>query len=362
MINYHELSNYHVTPSLSNANDTFGMPFEQKLTLLNRLSIPISVATRNGLKFTAKSEPCLFNPGFTVKLEITLGECVRDDVISALANNVFKEDNVLGLIKTKISQDLEYNQWNRTTRVTIDFSISLSELETLGGSCYLHDVDLVISKKHYTECPNHPHSEAGIGERVIENTVVPGSFSYVVEIIDNLGKYGDRYVYVQNNVYRIVPMKDLHRRDGIYITTKTPVSNLVASESYRTEHYGLSMAPELGLYKTPEEAYSFGDKDLTRKEELLEKEHDLALLKKELQSINLQHEQELATEKHKAVLLEAQLKDEARRAEASANKLKDFYEERSYRRKDESEGWKMMPTIMMGLGAFFMGLKAILGK
>lgn len=362
MSNQHELPNQHVTPSFTNAeNIGFGYPFEQKVTVHNHLSIPVSVATRTGLKFTVPPQPCLFNPRFIVRLEITLKDHVRDDVISGLIETNFSNENPLFFIKSRISHDLT-NVWHKSTIISLDFDILPEQLNDIGGSCYLHDVDLVISNLAFRDCPDHPHSEEGIKKQVTQAAITATGFNYAVDIVDNIGKYGERYIYVQNNVYRITPVKDTNRRDGIYITTKNPVDNTLSVDSYKTAHYALSMCDELGLHKTPEEAFSFGDNETSRKQQLLEQEHNLQLLKREQQAINLKHEQEIAAEKHHSALLEVQLKNESRRADVAATKLKDFYEEKSYRRKDESEGWKMLPTVMMGIGALFMGLKTLFSK
>ena len=355
----HELSHHSVTPCFANDSNVERYPFQQKISVHNHLSVPISVATRNGLKFTTNPEPCLFNPRFIVRLEIVIDGLIREEVISSLIETSFNEDNALFFIKAKILQDLE-SSWHTTTRVVLDFVITHEQLQQIGGSCYLHDVDLVVSCLSFRNCPDHPQSEEGIKKQLTAQADISSGFYYAIEAVDNLGKYGNRYVYVNNNVYRLVPVKDANRRDGIYVTSDTPVTSDTEISQKQTKRYDFSMESELGIYKTPDEAFNFGDNETKRKQELQCLEHSIQLLKREHQAEAVKFEQEMAAEKHKAALLKMQLDDEARRADLAVSKLKDYYDERSYRRKDESEGWKMLPTVIMGLGALFMGIRSLM--
>ena len=361
MANEHALPNQYVVPCFTNDNNVESYPFQQRISVHNYLSVPIAVATRNGLKFTVEPKPCLFNPRLVVRLEITIDGLIREDVISNLIESSFNQEDTLFFIKTKILQDLE-SSWHTTTRVSVDFAIQLEQLTSLGGSCYLHDVDLVVSTSCSRKCPDHPSSQEGIKNNITSRAESFNGFYYAVEVVDNLGKYGNRYLYVNNNVYRIVPVKDTNRRDGIYVTSDTPVQGEIQETQKETKHYALSMGVELGLYKTPDEAFNFGDNETKRKQELQDKEHSIQLLKREHQAVALKFEQEINAEKHRSSLLEMQLKDEARRADIAAAKLKDHFDERSYRRKDESEGWKLLPTVIMGIAALFMGIKTFMGS
>jgi len=364
----HELPNHYVLPVLSNGQTHPSSPVEYRVTYKNTLHQPITVGWRNGLKFAINPEPTTDVPVFKVRIDIYVNGTARNDFLTVLNSMDIEKNDELKIIKDGLSFQIRDNFYNGA-HLTIEYPINLNELENLGGSVYLNEIDCVISTKTVLDCPTHPYSQEGLEQNLLVVNTSGKGFGYAIDIVDTVGKYGDRYINVQGKVYRVVAKPDTARRDGIYITANASVDNINSPTHPVVEYYSFSQSSEIGLFKTIEEAGSLGDAVAAQKKQLLELEHELTLLKKRLQIAEQNSALELS-EKN-ALLADLDFKMKEQKNEIEKNKIKqeeerlaikEFYENRSYRRKDESETWKIIPAIILGIGSLFMGFKTIFGK
>lgn len=253
----------------------------------------------------------------------------------------------------------------------LDYPVSLETLKANGGSIYLYEVDTVISLSTMGDAPPHPFSDAGVQARLAHESGFLGDdkkFSMQIEIVDNGGFIGDRFCNVLGQVYRLQPKKDPTRKDGVYKVGNTPAS----SESTRTElgsvFYPIEQAEEtFRLYRSFEQAQDLGDEGTRQKREAAEAEQQLVKTKAELAQAKADIDKQALEIEAARQAMQVEFDEHQRRMTALREeektkidfermRQKDFYEERSYQRKDESEVMKHWPTIILGVGAFFMAL------
>lgn len=204
------------------------------------------------------------------------------------------------------------------TRVRVDaLDLSSSKLH------YVTDHDVAIGFYEPTEADCHPFSKRGLVSYVVDGErkgSSEGALDITIDIVDNEGTFGDRYINVGGKAFAIRARKVLELESGIYAgwTNEIRVNGspmVFGRKLFKFDTLEKDDFP-FTLYKTPEEAQGY---DPAKKFDL-----DLSETKSKLET--LKHERE----------------------EVSLAR-KDFYEERSYSRKDSSDGWKVLPAFVLGV-------------
>lgn len=340
----------------------------------NGLSKPVTVVDRNGMQVTI---PPGFNPAhrdFVIRLKVTFGRDVKVNIDRLLSGTSV---SAKALAETIQEGSVQFRHGER--RHSMDYHITLEDIESRGGSIYLSNLDRVVSTLHGHLIPLHPHSEAAIRNRLVEEDPTVNevdSFGYSLRIVDSQGLYGDRYVNINNQVYKVPISRSAAMPDGVYLTSSGPVTgdyNLVKPISKR---YGFEEADvELRLYRTAEEARTLGDvlsekeKELKQlaveikereqrlKEEKLSREHEFELLKQRLDQERAEEDAQRKREETRLQQRQLRLKEEISELEHRRNmenlRQKDYYENRSLERKDSSEVVKFLPSLVMGAVALF---------
>lgn len=344
-------------------------PFEQRLTYRNHLAVPISIGLRNGLKLSLPAEPNLNDHRFLARVELVLSEQVKMDVhrlLSAVDGNSPPE---LQVMREALQLQLQVNSHGGAT-IVLDYPLSLEQLQTYGGSVYYSELDIVVSLLAPGSMPPHPHSDEGRRSQTIAGSPVDHGgvgFGYAVEIVDNHGKYGDRFLNIGGNVYKVPTKQDFTRRDGVYIISNYAASGNLTREEPKVTFCAFEQAQEtLGLYRTYDDALHLGDISQARKAELLTMEHELVKARGELQQAKAQQEKDQLASKAEIARMEGEnerLKARnqllERDMEVERQKNKDYYDNRSQQRKDTSETLKILPTIILGIGTFIAALVGI---
>lgn len=349
--------------------------FRVTKSYINNLSVPVTVGIRNGAKFILPSIPDCNCNKFIARTEMMLSRRVANDFI-----------RFFSLINDKSSMELQALKEAYSCRITtstigsvnliLDYKVSIQEIQRRGGSIYFHEIDDVISLLPIDEAPLHPYSEFGRENLATDRITGEDSlnFYYEIEIIDNVGKLSDRYVNIHNEIFRVTPRKHKNKRDGIYIVSSAAAFGESGPERLVQKHFSLESSEVVNfLFSSYEEALNRGNFDAARKEELTRLEHQIQTEKLNLAKLKNAHEKEMLEMDQKYKVIEAdRLKQQAEidllRAEKEMrNKLeqmriKDMYEERSYRRKDESELMKHVPAAIMGIGTIFMMIKTFMPK
>jgi len=357
----------------------------RRVSFINSTNHPITVVQRSGLRVSIPPKPSFRSTGFVVRTEWDVSPEVKENVRAVLNGVDDRASQELQLLKEALQKsDKEYGFYARA-KLILDHPISLEQIKSHGRSVYHHETDLVISMLSVEAAPLHPYSEAGRNAKMMmESPVRVGgsSFGYCIEIVDNTGRFGDRFVNIVNTVYRVKPIRDPTRRSGIYIGSSKPDAGNPQPGEYTVRFVPLDDPDheQHGLFKTYEEAEHLGDLSGARKRELADIEHATAQLRRENDKLKQQHAMEISEWEFKlkqaeALQKEADFKRERREAELEEERkrvehflaleklrMKDRYEERSLDRKDRSEVVKMLPTIIVGIGAAIPIVMKLFGK
>lgn len=341
------------------------------MSYINKSYRDISIAMRSGFSFTIPASEDRFGEKFIIRMELSLSPWVRIDVEKLLSQ--IREDSNAELAAMKQSIEVQSSRSRHGgTIITVDYPVTLEELKKYGGAIYYSEIDQVVSIGTTDDVPLHPYSEKG---RSMFSEDLHGSrsvgFIYNLEIIDNSGRQGIRYVNINGSVYPLKPNQDYGRRDGIYVLTSGHLDEYDNPSSSQRRVGFDHAAQELGVFNSYEDAEALGDIERSRERDQaahqatvqqLKNDLDLQKYERDMEKIRREEEQaENDRERAKQAAELTRLRDEAsyvldmRRIES-----KDRFEERSYVRKDSSEVLKALPSMIVGLGAIAMAVKSFL--
>lgn len=169
--------------------------------------------------------------------------------------------------------------------ISLDIVVSVDDFHRARGMLYNHESDLLLATTIEILSKDHPFSLENFSksrERVLSEQYVSDSFLMNIEIVDNHGQFGDRYIRIANDVYRVPVLRDAQRKSGIYVLRKTPVTNGLVHEQLKETYYSFEDAEkELMLFKTIELAKTDGDVAGQRKATTAEIEYETTRIKKE---------------------------------------------------------------------------------
>lgn len=197
-------------------------------------------------------------------------------------------------------------------------------LENQTGLFYVIEHDVVLGYGEPQEGMVHPFSHGGIVDYVTNGErkrVANGALDLTIDIVDNEGTFGDRYLNVSGAILAVKARRDSTLESGIYAgwTNEIRVNGAPMTLGRRLFTFDeLKTTKEFPfiLFNSPEDAKGF-DPAKQLELTLTEAKNKLDVLKTEREEISLQR--------------------------------KDFYEQRALSRKDSSDGWKMLPAFILGV-------------
>lgn len=359
------------------------VPISCKISYINSTNHDITIVQRSGFRATIPAKPNFRSRSFIIREEWHILPEVKENV-RAVLNGVDEDSSAVMKLMKSILQESD-KQMGRHARANLilDHPISVEQLEHYGRSVYHHETDCVISMLGLFSAPLHPYSEEGRNKQMLVDAPVKigeKGFGYCVEVVDNTGRFGDRFINITNQIYRVRSTKDPTRRDGIYLGSNEPDGGEFSTGKYHVKHIPLDAQDQesFGLYRSYEDAMNLGDMTMSRKRELASIEHETVQLKRELEQVKHRHDLEMAERDHLLKIIEAKLKEaefqrDRREAELKEERtraehlmaleklrVKDHYEEKSLDRKDRSEVVKILPALITGLAAAFVAIRAIM--
>lgn len=348
-------------------------PVDYKVSYINNLHEDVVIGWRSGLKFTFEPERNMTSNVLVIRTEITASRKVKKDlerILSVVGDSATNELKAIRQAYTGQVQDLGYNQ----VKLVLDYTIAYEDLKKHGGTVYYHETDTVVSLSSATRDPVHPHSDTGRRIAAVSGVKSKhdcGSFYYDIKIVQNDESGCSRFLNFASEIYKIDSHKDPDKRDGVYVVAVTPRSNHNETHKDTVNYLSLEQAEQtMGLYRTYEDALTLGDPEAARKKELTRLEHELAVLKRDNSIESQRHEMELIKAKGEAEKAKLELEEKEtllRRTRENHDyemnllrmRDKDYYEQRSYQRKDNSEFLKAIPTIMVGIASVITAVYAV---
>lgn len=333
----------------------------------------LSIGMRDGLKVTLKSKTHMHKNCLIIRRYYEFKQEVCLEAFEMLAKLIeTKANSTLAAMKEAYELKMQKNDvrnrgcWS----VVVDYEVHRSDLIANNGTIYHYNTDIVVSLDSKDTMINHPFSEEGVNDEATHHNLITDpkfGFVYGLELVDNNGTYGPRFINVNNQVHKVETAADFHRRDGIYITTNVPTGNENSSFEKRTVFAEFDQDKDLGLYKTVEEARTYGNAELFHKLEIAKA--DLERSKTEQTVAQMKSESQL--EKHLQELVALEKQNEQKVLDAANAKHADelkrmreeheaalkmqrerqtfYYEDRSRERQDSSEGVKSAISLTVSL-------------
>lgn len=342
---------------------------------ISGLSKPLTVIDRNGMRIELPPTIQASDTGLTVRVRISMGREVKVNV-DALLNSSSPATNMLGQVIVEGYAKERFGQYH----YELDYLIGLDAIEKNGGSLYLQNLDIVVSVMQDHLIPHHPNSEVGVRNRLVEEDETinnPASFGYSLRIVDSMGIFGDRYVNVHGQVYKVPCVRQSSLPDGVYLTSSGPVETESTFNKPVSKRFSFQEADaHLKLYDSIQAAKTHGDeigqrekelreltvnlkeKEQRLKDERIEREHEFDKLKVQMDREKAEEEANRKQEESRVQQRVAKLKEEIAELEHKRSvemlQRKDVYETRSMERKDSQEIVKFLPTLISGALAAFM--------
>jgi hypothetical protein len=338
-------------------------PFKLVTTYINNTDHDITIMGRTNIPITFPKRPPHLGinipreTSFIIRTTYILNN--HNDIIR-FANNLSKykqnsniDNGDLTIIYDALAERLKNGQMLHTFTVTVERLI-LSEVLYCGYPIYISDSDLLVTVGEYNVNMIHPYSDNGIlldtYVHVVQDKKITG---VIIEVIDNENEIGDRFVCLGKRMFRIPPKRDESLKSGVYVTNmQQNVTNMVEVEPIYYEFDEASEA--IGLYKTKEEAQTYGNpeyvaklelkeneqrlldaknefevfktatrqQELTRLEELAQLKHENDLIKMQLAQVELTRSEEITNLKHEQEVLRTNLKQQEITRQEEYNRIK----------------------------------------
>lgn len=248
------------------------------------------------------------------------------------------------------------------------FTIPLTRIQSHGGSIYHPETDLVLSMDRARAVhPGSPQSRLRSihTSRQEDFKTFPDDTAEVIKIkeelgrrragdmarvmiciVDNENRFGSKYVNLLGRAHYVKAKPSFNLSDGVYVVRDEKVNEAGRTSKPTVTHYSFEDVAEsdIKLYDSSEAALKYGDPEKAAEMKAVELRAEVIKLKSEL---------ERSQAENKLVVTKA-----ADQLEHKALQRKDYYEERSHSRKDNSEEYKYVFAAIAGV----VGLLAIILK
>lgn len=362
-------------------------PLSISTQYLNGLPVPVNITLRNGLTFTVPANPgrLRYSPNFTVQVRYDVARDVNIDV-GRILDDVDETDSLEKQLLKRATENATDNPYAPRSAFALDFNVTLEEVKRCGGALYLEELDIVISLCQGGYVPIHPAGSASMRmtERGMSRQPSEG-FLLEITINDPHDQIGPRYMNLGGTVYKLPVIKDMTQKTGYYVVQSRDVETGYDAAEHETKFLSHDEFSGLfNVYSSQVDAETLGDPAGIRDREVKEREHAAKMEKLEreekLRNVQSQfeelkhsnsveaarREEEMARLSHELTLAEKKLAqqkielDEAVASNKASREVdslrnKDFYESRSYQRKDTSEVLKWLPTVLVGVAGLLAG-------
>jgi hypothetical protein len=329
-----------VAPNIHDLNGQF----DHTVSYLNGFNETVSIVLKNDIRMQIAPAPGRKEVSFIVRHTYRVPRAILFDADKLLVNDpdITIEKRILNKAGEIVLSD-EYNVKN-TEYFAIDFIISRDAFVKRGSNIYIPELDIVISNRLNHKCPKHPLSEKFRRNLLLDfdnKTVNSDVFGYTIRIIDNNGIYGDRYVNLNGKAYRIPARKDNLLLDGVYCNCSHEAIGNYDTDPVSKKYSFNEADKALGLYKTIEDALTYGDPTKIREKELeqlkLETKEREIILTKEKSELEFKYKQVELEKKEETAKAETMRKELEHALHVERIRRNDYYEEASIRRKDRFE-------------------------
>jgi hypothetical protein len=338
--------------------------------IFNTMYRSLFVATRAGVRFEVPRQSVRVNkdPGVLIRVKVAASPSVNLDV-SGLSNDKGTKASTqeatayIGAIESAAAKAL-----GQASRVCyVDYKIPEEDFDNNGGLLFLQNLDIQLSVLSAANTPHHPYSISGQRDRDAYALRQSKEITtmYGVTIRDKDGYFGNRFLNINGEVYRVPVIRDGQEPDGVYRHVTGRTTGEFTVDRTAVEFFEFEEADkELGLYLTYNEALALGNQADKNKREYEEKAN--AHRQAELQAKLYQSQADAAFSREKeAMRLHAARREHALRElelaqqalEVALNQreallrrdillLKELSEKSSYARRETADLMKTIPMLI----------------
>lgn len=360
-------------------------PFRVETTYINYTPTDISIVMRNDVRVRIPSKANLNHTGFIIREKYVFHSSCINDMVRLFKTN---ESDLSTELQCMLPKFIEVSGYRHSHHVefVLDTTISTETLKESNGTFYSINKDLIVSMLDLWDAPMHPYSEKSTFNLKFKDIAnLNDGLSFFIEIVDNANQITPKLFNLAETIYEVKPITDASRSSGVYLSIAK--LDIHGEKQIKMVRYDLSDAEKLiGLYSTREEAIAHGDIAGANKLKIAELDHGAAMRQDSNKAKILELEMTAKEQTHAYQVAELKYKQELQQVErelsglktayenskmlAEINKVreienisrrsyeqKDYYEARSYERKDTSEFFKVIPTVLTAaaaIGAWFV--------
>lgn len=280
----------------------------------NYLTYPVTVADRSGLPVRIDIASGInLNLSFVIEKRYRLFEATYAEVRAFHDTLTEENQHAHAILKPQVESDQREFR-HGTYDIVIEYIISEQRMDKMSRNCYLDELDLLIYYSDIPMAPFHPYSAKGKAN-TNEEIAGPG-FIYRVTINDPHSEFGDKFINIGGQIFRIIATSDPLKPSGVYLYSTKPVGTETFDTTVIETRYDFNEVKEyIPLYNNVEDARTLGDIVTEKKRELEEMTHKHRLSVSEMEHKRkveqLQHEQEILTLKRQLELAETESKQRA---------------------------------------------------
>lgn len=233
--------------------------------IFNTMYRSLFVATRTGVRFEVPRQPVKVNrdPGVLIRVKVRASPSVNLDV-SGLSNDKGTRASTpeaaayIGAVEGAAAK-----AQGRQDRVCyVDYKIPEEDFDSNGGLLFLQSLDIQLSVLSAANTPHHPYSISGQRDRdayaLRQSKEVTTMYGVVIR--DKDGFFGDRFLNINNEVYRVPVIRDGQEPDGVYRHVTGRTTGEFRVDRTAVEFFEFEEADkELGLYLTYNDALALGN-------------------------------------------------------------------------------------------------------
>lgn len=231
--------------------------------MTNQTGQDIAVITRNGLRFIIPrsrnrgydvfDKALYFSEGFEV--------CREGDVELSKIERVPEKGTTLSGVNLIKAYDngTQKSDWRAMRGARQFHRLTLDVLNESGGTLYIHELDIVVT--HYVNVTSiyHPFSKDGLLDSMSRASAESAGVMFQCFIVDNRQFLADRYINILGRVMRVPKLRRPQSPEGFYVRHPKSTSVGDGNTEYDIVQIPLEVAEkEYQLFKTPEEAQTFG--------------------------------------------------------------------------------------------------------
>lgn len=338
--------------------------------IFNTMFRPVFVATRTGIRFEVPRQSVTVNsnPGVLIRVKVSASPSVNLDV-SGLSNDKGTKASTkeaaayIGAVQSASAKAL--GQSHRVCYV--DYKIPEEDFDNNGGLLFLQSLDIQLSVLSAANTPHHPFSISGQRDRDAYALRASKEINtmYGVVIRDKDGFFGNRFLNINGEVYRVPVIRDGLEPDGVYRHVTGRTTGEFTVDRTAVEFFEFEEADkELGLYLTYNDALSLGNQAEKNKREYEAQTN--AFKQAELQAKLHQSQADAAFAREKEAmrlhaalrehklreleLVQQELEIELNRREGLLKRdmmlLKELSEKSGYMRRETSDMMKTIPMLI----------------